>query len=214
MALTFYIFCKVSFLNLVFLSRYCRLIKKLGLRIQKVIGRTTGPKVPKRTGQSEGMASGKHEDLERDFEAHMNWMQSLLSDPASGAAPKNQDATCAPSPLTQTEETSTTQYRISCAGASDDDSDCEEYYVDDAAQIRGQTVPEWARAANLQAELQRQQNIDPDGIFTNFERTCDLTKMFEKKKRTFKVRGDSGWWAKDGLTPAEEESYKKAVGFA
>jgi hypothetical protein len=38
--------------------------------------------------------------------------------------------------------------------------------------------------------------------------------MFEKKRRTFKVRGDSGWWVKDALTPAEEVRYKKAVGLA
>lgn len=106
------------------------------------------------------------------------------------------------------------QYRISDPVDSEDESDCEDYYVEDAAEIRGQEIPDWARAANLLVELQKQQTVDPDRIFTNFERTCDLSQMFEKKKRTFKVRGDSGWWANDGLTPAEEVNYKKAVGLA
>jgi hypothetical protein len=155
------------------------------------------------------MTSGKSADLQRDFEAHMNWMQSLLSGTATDASPG-----CAPSPLTGAPADAPSQYRISDPVASDDDDDCEDYYVDDAAQIRGQEIPDWARAANLQAELQKQQTIDPDRIFTNFDRTCDLTLMFEKKKRTFKVRGDSAWWAKDGLTPAEEVNYKKAIGLA
>jgi hypothetical protein len=155
------------------------------------------------------MTSDKSVDLQRDFEAHMNWMQSLLSGTSQGA-----DSGCAPSPLTGAAPTGDAQYRISDPVASDDEDDCEDYYVDDAAQIRGQEIPEWARAVNLQAELQKQQTVDPDRIFTNFDRTCDLSAMFEKKKRTFKVRGDSAWWAKDGLTPAEEVNYKKAIGLA
>jgi hypothetical protein len=160
------------------------------------------------------MAKPQEDDLQRDFEQHMNWMQSLLSNSPETSIAVDANAPVTPSPLTQPGESNTGPYRISDAGESDDDSDCEEYYVEDAAQIRGQGIPDWARAANLQAELQRQQNIDPDGIFTNSERTCDLTVMFEKKKRSFKVRGDSGWWAKDGLTPAEEVNYKKAIGLA
>jgi hypothetical protein len=155
------------------------------------------------------MSQDKSIDLQRDFEAHMNWMQSLLAD-----SPTNPNPGVASSPLLGGAPDLASQYRISDPVASDDEDDCEDYYVDDAAQIRGQEIPDWARAANLQGELQKQQSVDPDGIFTNFDPTCDLTAMFEKKKRTFKVRGDSAWWAKDGLTPAEEVNYKKAIGLA
>ena len=203
------------------------------------------------------MSKKEEANLEKDIEAHLNWMQSLIAD--GGAASSGQGAadgftaqvddliasiqapsdkqpkisdvcqqyssltkdaygSVDPSPLTPAAAAApakpTKQYRISDPVNSDDDSDCEDYYVEDAAEIRGQEIPDWARAANLLVELQKQQTVDPDKIFTNFERTCDLSQMFEKKKRTFKVRGDSGWWANDGLTPAEEVNYKKAVGLA
>ena len=106
------------------------------------------------------------------------------------------------------------QYRISDPVDSEDDSDCEEYYVEDAEQIRGQEIPDWARAKNLIVELEKQQRVDPDKIFVGFDSSCDLSSMFEKKKKTFKVRGDSGWWAADAVTPEEESNYKKALGFA
>lgn len=124
-----------------------------------------------------------------------------------------------PSPLNpaRPNKRETKQYRISDPVNSSDseyDSECEEYYVEDAAEIRGQEIPEWARQANLINELERQQSVDPDKIFSNFEKTCDLSELFEKKKKCFKVRGDSGWWAADGVTPDEELNYKKAVGLA
>jgi hypothetical protein len=98
---------------------------------------------------------------------------------------------------------------------SEEDSDCEEYYVSDAPQIRGQEIPDWARAANLLALLQRQQRVDPDKIFTNFQRTCDLNALFAKKNKPFiGPRGESGAWDQDGLTPAEEIDYKRRVGLA
>ena len=107
------------------------------------------------------------------------------------------------------------QYRISDIRDDDEEesSDCEDYYVEDAAEIRGQEIPAWARATNLLQALQRQQRVDPDKIFVNFARTCDLSQMFETKKRSFKIRGDSGWWANDGLTENEEMNYKRALGF-
>ena len=204
------------------------------------------------------MSKQAEANLEKDIEAHLNWMQSLITDtpaqsgpaagsdgftaqvddliasiqdPADARAPKISDVcqqyssltkdafgSVDPSPLTPAAASAPKkpekQYRISDPVDSDDESDCEDYYVEDAAEIRGQEIPDWARAANLLVELSKQQTVDPDKIFTNFERTCDLSQMFEKKKRTFKVRGDSGWWANDGLTPAEEVNYKKAIGLA
>ena len=164
------------------------------------------------------------------FTAQVDELIATIQAPTGSHAPKISDVcqqyssltkdaygSVDPSPLTQTAapKEPTKQYRISDpVDDSENDSDCEDYYVEDAAEIRGQEIPDWARAANLLIELQKQQTVDPDKIFTNFERTCDLSQMFEKKKRTFKVRGDSGWWATDGLTPAEEVNYKKAVGLA
>ncbi|EAY15814.1 hypothetical protein TVAG_159870 [Trichomonas vaginalis G3] len=108
------------------------------------------------------------------------------------------------------------QYRISDPLSSDDedDDDSEEFYVDDAEEIRGKEVPSWARAQNLLQELEKQKKVDPDMIFVGFQKSCDLNTMFEKKKKTFKVRGDSGYWATDSVTPDEEVKYKKALGYA
>ena len=107
------------------------------------------------------------------------------------------------------------QYRISDPiDDEEEESDCEEYYVEDAEQIRGQEIPSWARHANLLNELEAQQKIDPDTIFVGFDNSCDLSSMFDKKKKSFKVRSDSGWWAADDITPDEEARYKKALGFA
>jgi hypothetical protein len=153
--------------------------------------------------------------LESDYATTMDWMQAFLASTATGgAAPPTGKPSIAPSPLTQSGVSADVQYRISDPVASDDESENDECYDPNATEIRGQEIPEWAHPGPLLAQLQRQQGVDPDLIFTNFEKTCDLMAMFEKKKRTFKVRGDSGWWAKDALTPAEEMRYKRAVGLA
>jgi hypothetical protein len=178
--------------------------------------------------------------LDEDFQQHMNWMQSMISDPmgapkaaghvtrfssqvedliatiASPPVPEAPRSSVAPSPLAPDALAPVIQYRISDISESgEEDSDCEEYYVSDASQIRGQQVPDWARSANLLVLLQKQQSIDPDKIFTNFQRTCDLTTLFAKKKQPFTApRGESGAWDQDGLTPAEERDYKKRVGLA
>jgi hypothetical protein len=157
----------------------------------------------------------KAKKLEKDYADTMDWMQSFLSSTASAdTASGNGKPSIAPSPLTQAAPAADMQYRISDPVASDDESENDECYDMNATEIRGQEIPEWAHPTPLLAQLQAQQGVDPDLIFTNFEKTCDLMAMFEKKKRTFKVRGDSGWWAKDALTPAEEIRYKKAVGLA
>lgn len=190
--------------------------------------------------------------VETEVDEQLNWMQSLLSNPAPGAttsASKNKyqsqiddllasiDAPAAPTVKPNFNNSYTEvdidtrpsyepsyltgavppakniQYRISDPVDSDYDSDCEEYYVEDAEEIRGQEIPSWARAANLLVELEKQKTVDPDKIFVGFESSCDLNLMFEKKKKTFKVRGDSGWWAADTVTPDEEAKYKKALGY-
>ena len=163
---------------------------------------------------------------------HIQWMESLL---AEGASTSNGDATyqsqvnellkdtppsssqVRPKPKAKPKEE--IQYRISDVPIYDDeeeeeDDDCEDYYVEDAAEIHGKAIPDWARAANLGPQLQKQAEIDPDTIFVGFRDTCDLNQMFSKKKNSFKVRGDSGMWQNDKLTLEEVQRYKKAVGFA
>jgi hypothetical protein len=122
-----------------------------------------------------------------------------------------------PDPVTSVDDSQNPagSYRISDpVDYSEEESDSEDLCVDDSDQVHGQQIPDWARATNLLIELQKQQTVDPDKIFVNFDRTCDLNLMFQKQKRTFTVRGDSGWWAADGLTPTEEVCYKKAIGLA
>jgi hypothetical protein len=172
--------------------------------------------------------------LDEDFQQHMNWMQSMISDP-SGAAnaagsvtrfssqledliatiasppvPEAPRPSVAPSPLTPGAPPPVIQYRISDVSESG-----EEYYVSDASEIRGQQVPEWTRSSNLLVLLQKQQSVDPGKIFTNFQRTCDLTALFAKKKQPFTApRGESGAWDQDGLTPTKEIDYKRRVELA
>ncbi|KAH0793536.1 hypothetical protein GPJ56_002583 [Histomonas meleagridis] len=175
-----------------------------------------------------GPAPGSSQDVNSSYESQIDDLIASIQAPVESRQPRfsevcQQYTNLAKQAYQQNEDQShlaevqedTRQYRISDPiDDSEDESDCEEYYVEDAEKIRGQEIPDWARAANLLVELQKQQSVDPDKIFTNFDNTCDLSAMFEKKKRTFKVRGDSGWWAADGLTRAEEINYKKAVGLA
>jgi hypothetical protein len=148
--------------------------------------------------------------LDEDFQQQMNWMQSMISDPsgaadaassvirfssqvedliatiASPSVPEAPRPSVAPSPLTPGAPPLVIQYQISdVSESSEEDSDCEERYVSDASEIRGQQVPEWARSSNLLVFLQKQQSVDTDKIFTNFQRTCDLNALFAKKKQPF-----------------------------
>ena len=66
---------------------------------------------------------------------------------------------------------------------SDDENDCDEYYVEDVEKICGQKILDWARAANLLIELQKQQSVDPDKIFINFENKGDLSALQIKRRR-------------------------------
>ena len=157
-------------------------------------------------------------DFEKQCETHLNWMESLLED----APPPPQIPTISKLPKSQPKlptkpQKEEIQYRISDINDdsySEDDSECEEYYVEDAKEIHGKAIPSWARAANLINELQAQASLDPDTIFYGFPNTCDLNVVFNQRNASFKIRGDSGMWTADKLTPEEIQNYKKAVGFA
>ena len=158
------------------------------------------------------------EDFDKQCENHLNWVASLLEEsnndsPLIEVPTNTQKNTQIPTKPQQEE----IQYRISdivVNSDSEDDSDCEDYYVEDAEEIHGKAIPNWARAANLINELKAQAKLDPDTIFYGFPNTCDLNLVFNKKKHSYKVRGESGMWNADKLTAEEIQSYKKAVGFA
>ena len=183
--------------------------------MQSLLSGATAP-APATSSTGKNAYEAQIDDLLASIEAPPTAPNHKISDVCQQYADMNEEARSSvePSPLAGPTPSETKQYRISDPVDSEDESDCEDYYVEDAAEIRGQEIPSWARAANLVKELQAQQTVDPDKIFVGFDTSCDLTQMFEKKKKTFKVRGDSGWWAADAVTPAEEERYKKAVGLA
>jgi hypothetical protein len=113
-------------------------------------------------------------------------VEDLIATIASPSVPEAPRPSVAPSPLTPGAPPLVIQYQLSEVSESgEEDSDCEEHYVSDASEIRGQQVPEWAGSSNLLVLMQKQQFIDPDKIFTNFQRTCDLNALFTKKKQPF-----------------------------
>ena len=153
-------------------------------------------------------------DLISSIQTPVDERQPKVSDVCeqySGLAKQAYQAPEEPSPIAE-EPKEEAQYRISDHGDYSDDFDDGDIYNDNLTSIHGQTIPEWAQKENLLKELKKQQSVDPDKIFPNFESTCDLSEMFDKKKRTFKVRGDSGWWAVDGVTSDEITKYNKTVG--
>lgn len=177
--------------------------------------------ISKRTTNS--LMSNRSSDFEKECQNHLNWMESLLEEtqtkPEVPAQPVKPTPKAHPKVIPKQEKPEI-QYRISdipVYDSSDEEesySDCEDYYVEDAEEIHGKAIPNWARAANLINELQAQVDTDPDTIFVGFTNTCDLSQMFNKKKASFKIRGDSGMWIADNLTPEEVEKYKQAVGYA
>jgi hypothetical protein len=165
---------------------------------------------------------------EQDWQQHIQYLESLVSSPSrpksqgkkldgeSQLAKGVEDLHCllasvtdiAPVPAGKPQ-----QKAVCPPEESAPDPDDEGYYSDESDPGEGE-VPEWAKPENLRAALQRQQGTDPDRIFVNSDRTCDLSQMFQVNKHNFKVRGDSAWWGADGLTQTEEVNYKKAVGLA
>jgi hypothetical protein len=97
-------------------------------------------------------------------------------------------------------------------------------------------LPDWAQSQNLSKSLQNQRLIDPDPIFGVIA-TCDLEgkvnvkgsvfkKIFLKtfcfldifkgsvnSKRLKKRSSSANWTGVDQLTQAEEQSYRKRMGY-
>jgi len=74
-------------------------------------------------------------------------------------------------------------------------------------------VPHWARSAPVLRLLKSQESADPDQIFPDCPRSCDLQEIFKKKKKEYRSRGSSGDWGKDRLVTQEEIEYKKMMGY-
>jgi hypothetical protein len=122
------------------------------------------------------------ERLAADLEAHIAWLNLLIPERDCREAPA--------------QPTAASSYAIPVCPASETETDCDD--CSSAAEIRGQAIPEWARAQHLPALLRAQRSIDPDAIFPDFGRTCDLSAIFETQNRRFGVRGDSARWDDDG----------------
>lgn len=163
------------------------------------------------------------DSFEKDCENHLKWMESLLDNEEEKTKKDQNDyqqeidqliarIQSGTKKIPQNEIHEEPQYKISDEYSDEENENSSNFEINDENEVRGQTIPIWAKASNLLVELQKQQTIDPDTIFLNFDYTCDLCKMFDSKKRSFKVRGDSGWWAGDGTTQNEISQYKKAVG--
>ncbi|KAH7332267.1 hypothetical protein KP509_20G079100 [Ceratopteris richardii] len=100
-------------------------------------------------------------------------------------------------------------YEISPYRSSSDDDD------EDDDQPK-KPVPLWARKENLLQQLEWQQGIDPDRIFST-EKTCSLAEIFgttgSRRRRNFMQRSTSGDWLEDHATWKEQLEYKKAMGY-
>jgi len=98
-------------------------------------------------------------------------------------------------------------YEISDAAGSDDEHD----------RDRGQKhMPRWCD--DYLQLLGRQENVDPDSIFTSRVPQCNLDDIFTEdmyrqvgKRRPKRERGSSGNWAKDRLTRHEVAQYKSRM---
>eukprot|EP01120_Amphizonella_sp_Union-15-10_P014500 TRINITY_DN7043_c0_g1_i1.p2 TRINITY_DN7043_c0_g1~~TRINITY_DN7043_c0_g1_i1.p2 ORF type:complete len:250 (-),score=45.20 TRINITY_DN7043_c0_g1_i1:50-799(-) len=102
----------------------------------------------------------------------------------------------------QTPDTPECQYPIKEHPDSDSDSSPER-----------SMIPRWAQSESIARALKRQENTDPDRIFPDFPKTCDLEEVFLKRNKEYRLRTSSGDWRIDSLREQEEHEYKKKMGF-
>ena len=104
-------------------------------------------------------------------------------------------------------------YEMSDREGSESESDSDDEY----AKKSNKRIPNWARSANLIPALEKQfgngpERIDPDTIFPEVE-TCDLEKIFDRKKNRYVRRTSSGNWSHDRVTIQEKLVYKRQMGY-
>ena len=94
----------------------------------------------------------------------------------------------------------------------DDEDDDLEMFETDPAQVHGKVVPSWARAENLEKQLRKQKQIDPDTIFPDFSLTCTLSDVFNVNNPRWTTRNESQMWDYDACTPEELQQFKQLLG--
>lgn len=55
--------------------------------------------------------------------------------------------------------------------------------------------------------------MDPDTIFPEVPPTCNLEEIFKVRKKRYYKRTSSGMWEKDGVTPVERMTYRRAMAY-
>lgn len=97
---------------------------------------------------------------------------------------------------------------------SDYDSDFSDSDMDE--EQCGKPIPKWAKKGEPAARVGRQTAIDPDTIFGRMDyKTCDLEILFKdySSRIKYRTRSASGDWSKDLMSWAEENKYKKDMGW-
>jgi len=97
---------------------------------------------------------------------------------------------------------------------SDYDSDFSDSDLDE--EQCGKAIPLWARKGQPALKVARQKAIDPDTIFGRMDyKTCDLEILFKDfpSRTRYRQRAASGDWSKDITSWAEENEYKKNMGW-
>ncbi|KAL6764835.1 hypothetical protein V8C86DRAFT_2471073 [Haematococcus lacustris] len=98
---------------------------------------------------------------------------------------------------------------------------------DELTPPKRKPIPSWAQSLNVLQALKAQQFIDPDKLFGERLKSCNLPEVFagmpalsspsanHKKhvKRDLNKRGSSGNWVADRITWQEEVAYKRCMGY-
>eukprot|EP01083_Nonionella_stella_P092240 258150_1 len=102
-----------------------------------------------------------------------------------------------------------TQYEVSDYDSNFSDSDLDE-------ETCGKFIPVWARKKAPVQSFARQNAMDPDTIFGRmYYKTVDLEVLFKDypSRSKYRNRSQSGDWSKDQTSWAEENAYKKSMGW-
>ena len=138
----------------------------------------------------------------------------MTSPPAPGTAPGSQKKVAIQAAPVEVE------YEIedrSSSGSDDSGTD------DEREDRRKNTIPDWARGAQLKEALERQFGfnghtpLDPDVIFYEVQ-TCSLEEIFGQKEgksgRAYAGRSSSAKWDADEISVIERRKYRQQMGYA
>ena len=100
-------------------------------------------------------------------------------------------------------------YSLSDKEESESEYDSDDSYA--AAKHSKKKIPSWATKEKLMPKVEAQfrlGGLDPDEIFGEVE-TCDLEKIFDRRKTRYAKRTSSGNWCRDRATKAEKSAYRR-----